>query len=120
MPVLLLLLLLASPAVLRAQGVPLVLDAGTRVKTVEVERSRGNAVFNLETLAPLGATVTKDARGATLKIFGSTITFDRGRSNHSRRPPRIVKRTSSVAASNCARAAGSSSSARSVCSSLRD
>ena len=76
MPVLLLLLLLASPAVLRAQGVPLVLDAGTRVKTVEVERSRGNAVFNLETLAPLGASVTKDARGATLKIFGATITFE--------------------------------------------
>ncbi len=76
MPVLLLFLVLLSTAPLRAQGVPLVLDAGTRVKTIEVERSRGNAVFNLEALAPLGATVTRDARGAQLSIFGNTITFE--------------------------------------------
>jgi N-acetylmuramoyl-L-alanine amidase len=74
MPVLLLLCLLL-PAALHAQGVPLVLDAGTRVKTVEVERSRGNAVFNLQSLEPIGATVESDARGARLKLFGFTINF---------------------------------------------
>ncbi len=76
MPVLLLSLLLLAPAALPAQGVPLIVDAGTRVKTVEVERSRGNAVFNLESLAPLGATVKSDARGARLEIFGTTISFE--------------------------------------------
>jgi N-acetylmuramoyl-L-alanine amidase len=76
MPVLLLVLLMLMPAALFAQGVPLVVDAGARVKTVEVERSRGNAVFNLESLAPLGAKVKADARGATVEIFGSTITFE--------------------------------------------
>ena len=76
MPVLLLLLLLLSPAALPAQGVPLVVDAGTRVKTVEVERSRGNAVFNLEALAPFGATVEADARSARLRIFDTTISFE--------------------------------------------
>ncbi len=76
MPALLLFLLLLTPAAISAQGVPLIVDAGARVKTVEVERSRGNAVFNLEALAPLGATVKSDARGATLQIFGATITFE--------------------------------------------
>ena len=76
MPALLFFLLLLTPAALSAQGVPLIVDAGTRVKTVEVERSRGNAVFNLESLAPLGATVQADGRGARLEIFGTTITFE--------------------------------------------
>jgi N-acetylmuramoyl-L-alanine amidase len=76
MPVLLLFILLLTPAALPAQGVPLIVDAGTRVKTVEVERSRGNAVFNLESLAPLGATVKSDTRGARLTIFGTTIFFE--------------------------------------------
>lgn len=76
MPGFLLFLLLITPAILPAQGVPLIVDAGARVKTVEVERSRGNAVFNLEALAPLGATVKSDARGARLEIFGTTITFE--------------------------------------------
>jgi N-acetylmuramoyl-L-alanine amidase len=76
MPALLLLLLLLSPVALPAQGVPLVLHAGDRVKTIEVERSRGNAAFNLEALAPLGASVQSDARGARLKIFGNTIVFE--------------------------------------------
>jgi N-acetylmuramoyl-L-alanine amidase len=75
MPVLLLLCLLL-PSALSAQSVPLVLDAGKTIKTVEVERSRGNAVFNLNALAPLGATVEFDAREARLKIFGSTFTFE--------------------------------------------
>jgi N-acetylmuramoyl-L-alanine amidase len=74
MPVLLLLCLLL-PSALSAQSVPLVLDAGTRIKTVEVERSRGNAVFNLSALEPLGATVSSDAREAHLKMFGKTFTF---------------------------------------------
>jgi N-acetylmuramoyl-L-alanine amidase len=72
----LLFFLLAWPAALHSQGVPLVLDAGTRVKTVEVERNRGNAVFNLESLEPLGAKVESDLRGARLKIFGVTISFE--------------------------------------------
>src|SRR5688572_12149859 len=76
MPVLLLFILLLMPDALPAQGVPLIVDAGTRVKTVEVERSRGNAVFNLESLAPLGATVKSDTRGARLTIFGTTIFFE--------------------------------------------
>lgn len=75
MPVLLLLCLLL-PSALSAQSVPLVLDAGKSIKTVEVERSRGNAVFNLSSLAPLGATVESDARAARLKIFGTTFTFE--------------------------------------------
>ena len=74
MPVLLLLCLLI-PAALQAQGVPLIVDAGTRVKTVEVERSRGNAVFNLSSLEPLGATIDTDTRGARLKLLGATFTF---------------------------------------------
>jgi N-acetylmuramoyl-L-alanine amidase len=68
--------LLVWPPALHAQGVPLVLDAGKRVKTIEVERNRGNAVFNLESLEPLGATVESDTRGARLKIFGVTISFE--------------------------------------------
>ena len=76
MPVFLLFVLMLSPAAVAAQGVPLVLNAGDRVKTIEVERSRGNAVFNLQSLAPLGATVQSDARGAQLKIFGNTIKFE--------------------------------------------
>jgi N-acetylmuramoyl-L-alanine amidase len=75
MPVLLLLCLLL-PSALWAQSVPLVLDAGKSIKTVEVERSRGNAVFNLSALAPLGATVESDARVARLKLFGTTFTFE--------------------------------------------
>ena len=75
MPVFLLLCLLL-PSALAAQSVPLVLDAGTRVKTVEVERSRGNAVFNLNSLEPLGATVESDARTARLKLFGATFNFE--------------------------------------------
>jgi hypothetical protein len=55
-----------SPEIAHAQGVPLIVDAGTRVKSVEIERSRGNAVFNLESLEPLGAKVESDARGARL------------------------------------------------------
>lgn len=73
--VLALALALALTLPLYAQGVPLVLDAGTRVKTVEVERSRGNAVFNLNSLEPIGGRVESDARGARLRIFGSTINF---------------------------------------------
>jgi N-acetylmuramoyl-L-alanine amidase len=68
--------LLSLPPLAQAQGVPLVLDAGTRIKTIEVERNRGNAVFNLESLAPLGAKVESDARGAQLEIFGVTIAFE--------------------------------------------
>ena len=70
-----LLLLLLLPAALHAQGVPLIVDAGARVKTVEVERSRGNAVFNLNSLEPLGATVDADSRGARLKLLGTTFSF---------------------------------------------
>ena len=66
---------LLVPASASSQGVPLIVDAGARVKTVEVERSRGNAVFNLESLEPLGAKIQSDARGARLTIFGSTINF---------------------------------------------
>lgn len=75
MPALLLVLLLLGSSTLRAQGVPLVLDAGKRVKTVEVERSRGNAVFNLQSLEPIGATVESDARSARMKLFGTVFTF---------------------------------------------
>src|SRR5688500_8103141 len=74
MPVLLLLCLLL-PGALPAQSVPLVLDAGTKVKTIEVERSRGNAVFSLNALEPLGATVETDARTARLKLYGATFNF---------------------------------------------
>ena len=75
MPALLIVLLLLGTGTLHAQGVPLVLDAGTRVKTVEVERSRGNAVFNLQSLEPLGATIESDARTARMKLLGTTFTF---------------------------------------------
>lgn len=77
LPVAIVALLVAfvSPAILHAQGVPLIVDAGARVKTVEVERSRGNAVFNLESLEPLGAKVESDARGARLKIFDTIVVF---------------------------------------------
>ncbi|HEY0674012.1 MAG TPA: N-acetylmuramoyl-L-alanine amidase [Longimicrobiales bacterium] len=76
MPALLLLLLLLSPGLLRAQSTSLIVDAGDRVKTIEVERSRGNAVFNLEALEPLGGRVEADARGARLKLFDQTISFE--------------------------------------------
>ncbi len=74
MPALLLLLLLA-PSVLHAQNA-LTLDAGSRVQTIEVERNRGNAVFRLDALSPLGAKVTADERGAKLQLFDQTIHFE--------------------------------------------
>ena len=74
MPALLLLLLLA-PSVLHAQNA-LTLDAGSRVQTIEVERNRGNAVFHLDALAPLGAKVAADERGARLQLFDQTIQFE--------------------------------------------
>src|SRR5687768_4621587 len=74
MPVLLLLCLLL-PSALAGQSDPLVLDAGTTVRTIEVERSRGNAVFNLSALEPLGATGESEARSARLKLYGATFNF---------------------------------------------
>jgi N-acetylmuramoyl-L-alanine amidase len=76
MPALLLLLCLLSPGSLRAQGGALVLDAGSRVKTVEVERSRGNAVFDLAALELIGAQITTSAQGARLQLFDQTIQFE--------------------------------------------
>jgi N-acetylmuramoyl-L-alanine amidase len=78
MPILLLLIALMQPAAAWAQSSPLGIDAGTGARPVEIERVGGTAVFALTALQPLGAKIESDARGARVKIFDQTLTFEFG------------------------------------------
>lgn len=78
MLILLILLALLQPAAARAQSASLAVDAGAGARIVDVDRGRGNAVFSLTALQPLGATVSVAAQGSRLSIFGQTITFNDG------------------------------------------
>ena len=78
MPILLLLIVLLHPAAAWAQTPPLGIDAGSGVRSVEIERVAGNAVFSLSALQPLGAKIESDARGSKLTIFGQAVTFEVG------------------------------------------
>jgi N-acetylmuramoyl-L-alanine amidase len=61
-----------------AQTSSLGIDAGSGVQMVGVDRSRGNAVFSLSALEPLGARIESDARGARLALFDQTLSFEFG------------------------------------------
>ena len=76
MLIFLLLVALLQPVPVHAQSTSIAIDAGSGVKIVEVDRSRGNAVFSLADLAPLGARLQSDQRTTRLTIFDQTIVFD--------------------------------------------
>src|SRR5262245_52408794 len=78
MLVLFILIALLQPVRAWAQSPSLGIDAGSGVQMIEVDRSRGNAVFSLSALEPLGARIQADARGARLTIFDQTLAFDFG------------------------------------------
>jgi N-acetylmuramoyl-L-alanine amidase len=78
MLILLILIALLQPAVSLAQSASLSVDAGAGARIVEVDRGRGNAVFSLAALQPLGASLSADATTARLTIFDQTITFSSG------------------------------------------
>ncbi len=77
---LLLFILIAAlqPAAAWAQSAALAIDAGAGAQVIDVDRGRGNAVFSLLALKPLGASLETDARAARLTIFNETITFEFG------------------------------------------
>ena len=78
MLILLILIALLQPAVSLAQSASLSVDAGAGARIVEVDRGRGNAVFSLAALQPLGASLSADATTARLTLFDQTITFNAG------------------------------------------
>lgn len=69
---------LLQPALMQGQSASLRIDAGAGAQMVDVDRGRGNAVFSLSSLLPLGATVQSDDRGAHLFINNETLTFEFG------------------------------------------
>jgi hypothetical protein len=69
---------LLHPAAAWAQTPPLGIDAGSGVRPVAIERAAGNAFFSLAELQPFGAQVESDPRGARVKLFGQTLSFEYG------------------------------------------
>ncbi|HUP89635.1 MAG TPA: N-acetylmuramoyl-L-alanine amidase [Longimicrobiales bacterium] len=78
MLVFLIIIALLQPAALWAQAASLGIDGGAGVQMVEVERARGEVVFSLAALRPLGAKIDNDARSVHLTLFDDVITFDIG------------------------------------------
>lgn len=69
---------LLQPTLLQGQSASLGVDGGSGVRPVGVDRIRGNAMFSLSSLEPLGATWQTDQRGARLLVNGETLTFEFG------------------------------------------
>ena len=78
MLVLLIIVALMQPVTAVAQSTSLGIDGGAGVKLVDVDRSRGNAVFSLNALATLGARIESDSRTARVTLFGQSLTFEYG------------------------------------------
>ena len=78
MLLLILVVALLQPLGAWAQTPALRIDTGAGMQNVEIESGRGNAVFLLSSLEPLGARLFTDAHGARLRIFDDTIVFETG------------------------------------------